>query len=133
MKNGIDRRFLLRTLAGSAVVAAVTKAKASSTNLLGVISFEGDGIIPKGELQIYVENLPDTDTAQRRDAGTILQSDGGTRAIDFSLSLPMHPAPLADAQIVAVLTRADGWLLARGSASLTPDASVNLILYKALY
>lgn len=133
MEHGIDRRSLLRTIAGSAVVAAATRATAASSDLRGMISFEGDAVIPKGELQIYFENLSGAGGDQRRDAGTLLQSDGATKKIDFSLSLPSSPVRTTDAQIVVTLTRADGWLLARGSAGLTPDKAVELILYKAMY
>ena len=52
----------------------------------------------------------------------------------FDLPLPSPIPGTAPIEIVAVLERDDGWLLARGSAMIDePGAPVTITLFKAMY
>src|SRR3954452_22293516 len=128
MKSKNDRRTVLMTAGAVAAAAVVGAAAAQSTDIRGAVTFEGGAVIPKGRLLIYLEDTAGQDKAQRRPAGSHIESDGGSKAIEFALSQPAGATASPTLQIVARLERADGWLLARGSAQLKAASPVRVTL-----
>jgi uncharacterized lipoprotein YbaY len=132
MKRPTNRRAIL--LAGAAVLAVATgTAVAQSSDIRGAVTFAGGAAIPEGFIRIYLEDGAIQDSAQRRVAETRVTSDGGSKTIDFSMARPAGVTASPTLQIVARLERADGWLVARGSASLQPSMPVSLTLKEAVY
>ena len=99
----------------------------------GTITFEGGKAIPAGHLKIYLEDKAVDDTALRRIAETSIDSDGGSQAIAFTLSPPASLTPSPTLQIIARLERADGWLVARGSALFETGSPVTVVLNTVMY
>ena len=130
MKRPTNRRAVLVAAAAAALAAASGTSVAQSPDMRGAITFAGGKAIPAGEIEIYVEDPAIQDSAQRRVAETHVTSDGASNTIDFSLS---QPAGAAAMQIVARLTRADGWLIARGSAQIATNTPVNITLKQVIY
>jgi hypothetical protein len=128
MKRPIDRRTVLATAGAAAVAAAAGPVAAQSTAIRGAVAFEGGAVIPEGHLEIYLE-----DNARRRAAETRIKSDGKSKAIEFSLSPPASSTASPTLQIVARLERADGWLVARGSAQFEAGSPVNVTLNAVMY
>jgi uncharacterized lipoprotein YbaY len=93
----------------------------------------GGAVVPKGQLEIYLEDPAIQDSAQRRVAETRVKSDGGSKAMEFSLSSPASATASPTLRIVARLERADGWLLARGSAQVEAGSPVNVTLKTVVY
>jgi hypothetical protein len=133
MKGAPDRRTLLMTAGAAAVVAAAWPVAAQSTDIRGAVTFEGGAAIPEGHLDIYLEDPAVAENAQRRTAGTRIPSDGGSKAIAFSLSPTASPSPSPTLRIVARLERADGWLVARGSTSVASGSPVTVTLNTVMY
>lgn len=128
-----DRRTMLLA-AGSAAVAAVAgTVLAQSTGIRGTLEFEDGKIIPKGRIEIYVDDPATKGDVRHSTATTRVESDGGSKTIDFSLSPLTSSTVSTGTQIVARLERADGWLLARGSARLETGSPVHITLYTAMY
>jgi uncharacterized lipoprotein YbaY len=133
MKRPTDRRTILMAAGAAAVaVAAGTVAAAQSTDIRGAVTFEGGAVVPKGHLEIYLEDPAIQDKARRRAAKTSVKSDGGSKTIAFSLSMPSSTASQT-LQIVARLERADGWLVARGSAQFEAGSPVHVTLNTVMY
>lgn len=126
-----DRRTVL-TAGAAAVAAAAWPAAAQSTEIRGAVTFEGGTAIPEGRLEIYLEDPAMTDSV-RRTASREIESDGGSETIAFSL--PPVTAPASPTlRVVARLERADGWLVARGSATVEAGGSpitvtLNTVMY----
>jgi uncharacterized lipoprotein YbaY len=133
MKRPTDRRAVLMVGGAAALAAATGAASAQSTDVRGVVTFAGGRSIPEGNIKIYLENLAIQDSAQRRVAETRVNSDGGSKTIDFSFSRPASTTASPTLQIVARLERADGWLLARGSAQIKASVPVEITLNDAVY
>jgi uncharacterized lipoprotein YbaY len=133
MKRPTDRRTVLMAAGAVAVAAAAGKVAAQSTDIRGAVTFEGGAVIPKGHLEIYLEDSAVQDKARRRAAKTLVKSDGGSKTIAFSLSPPAGSTASPKLQIVARLERADGWLLARGSARVEAGAPVHVTLNTVVY
>ena len=133
MKRMTDRRTVLMSAGAAAVAVAAGPAAAQSTDIRGTVTFEGGKAIPEGFLEIYLEDTGIEDNARRRLAKTRVESDGGSRAIEFALSAPASPTASPTLQIVARLERADGWLLARGSAQVEAGAPVYVTLNAVMY
>ncbi|PLP58907.1 hypothetical protein CYK37_14790 [Mesorhizobium loti] len=133
MKVPTNRRTVLMAAGVAAVAAATGAAAAQSTDIRGAITFKGDVAIPEGHLEIYLEDPAIKDKAQRRTAKTRVKSDGGSRTIEFSLPLTTSPAASPTLQIVARLERADGWLVARGSAKVEAGSPVHVTLKTVMY
>jgi uncharacterized lipoprotein YbaY len=133
MKRQASRRTVLTTAGAAAVAAAVRPAAAQSTDMRGTVTFEGSVAIPKGRLEIYLEDPAIRGDARRRTAKARIESDGGSKAIPFSLSAPASSAALPTLQIVARLEREDGWLIARGSAQLKAGSPVHVTLNAVMY
>ncbi|MEE1613313.1 hypothetical protein [Microvirga sp. CF3016] len=133
MKRQASRRTVLTTAGAAAVAAAVRPAAAQSTDIRGTVTFEGGAVIPKGHLEIYLEDSAIQGDARRRAARTRIESDGGSKAMAFSLSPPASSTSSPTLQIVARLERADGWLIARGSAQLKAGSPVHVTLNAVMY
>ncbi|SLN11099.1 hypothetical protein ROJ8625_00246 [Roseivivax jejudonensis] len=115
MASDLHRRQLLSCLAALPFTLATA---ACASEMRGELTFADGGAIPQGTIRVFAEP-----TGDRSDV--VLESDGKARALAFSL-------PHGDAeprQIVAVLERKDGWLLARGSAA--PSDPLSITLYEA--
>ncbi|MCV3240323.1 hypothetical protein [Mesorhizobium sp. ZC-5] len=134
MKRPTDRRTILMAAGAAAVAAAAgTVAAAQSTDIRGAVTFEGGAVVPKGHLEIYLEDPAIQDSARRRAAKTRIESAGKSEAIEFSLSPPASSAASPTLRIVARLERADGWLLARGSAQVETGSPVSVTLNTVMY
>jgi uncharacterized lipoprotein YbaY len=133
MKPLTDRRTVL-IAAGTAVVAAATRqAAAQSTDFRGTVTFKGGAVIPKGRLEIYLEDPAIQDKAKRRTAKTRIESGGKSKTMAFSLATPAGLAASPTQRIVARLERADGWLLARGSAQVGTGSPAQVALIAVVY
>ncbi len=133
MKRSTDRRTVLIAAGAAAVAAAAGTVAAQSTEIRGAVAFEGGAVIPKGHLEIYLEDPAIQGSARRRAAKTSVKSDGGSKTIAFSLALPASSTASPTLQIVARLERADGWLVARGSAQFEAGSPVHITLNTVMY
>ncbi|MQW90112.1 hypothetical protein [Sinorhizobium saheli] len=133
MKRPTDRRRVLMTVGAAAVAAVAGTVAAQPTDIRGTVTFEGGAAIPEGRLEIYLEDPAVRDHARRRATETRIGSDGGSNAIAFSLSPPADRIASRRLRIVARLERADGWLIARGSARFEADRPVYVTLNKVIY
>jgi uncharacterized lipoprotein YbaY len=133
MKPPTDRRAVLMVGGAAALAAATGAAAAQSTDIRGAVTFAGGRSIPEGNIKIYLEDFGIQDSAQRRVAETRVKSDGRSKTVDFSLSRPASKTASPTLQIVARLERADGWLVARGSAQIKANSPVDITLNEAIY
>lgn len=133
MKPMTDRRTVLIAAGTAAVVAATRQAAAQSADFRGTVTFKGGAVIPKGRLEIYLEDQAIHDKAQRRTVKTHIESDGKSKAMAFSLAAPAGLAASPTQRIVARLERADGWLLARGSAQVGSGLPAQVALSAVVY
>ena len=133
MKRPTDRRTVLLIAGVAAVAAAVGPVAAQPTDIRGAVTFQGGAVIPKGYLEIYLEDTAIQDNARRRVAKTRVKSDGRIKTIAFSLSPPASATASPTLQIVARLERADGWLVARGSAQFAAGSPVYVTLNAVMY
>lgn len=133
MKRSTDRRTVLMTAGAVAVAAVAGPIAAQSEEIRGAITFEGGAAIPEGRLEIYVEDVAVQDGARRRTAKTNIESDGGSKEIEFSLAPQSSPTGSQTLQIVARLERADGWLVARGSTRFEAGAPIAVTLRAVTY
>ena len=133
MKRRTDRRSVLMTAGAAAVAAAAGPVAAQSTDIRGTVTLEGGATIPEGHLEIYLEDPAIQDNARRRVAKTRINSDGGSKKIAFSLSPPASSTASPTLRIVARLERADGWLVARGSALFEAGLPVYVTLNAVMY
>lgn len=132
MKRPANRRTVL--MAGVAILAAATGAgDAQPAGIRGSVSLAGGAAIPQGQIEIYLEDPAIQDHAQRRLAQTHVNSDGKSPTISFSILQPPHGTASPTLQIVARLERADGWLLARGSAQVRAGVPVSVTLNVAMH
>ena len=121
------------TAAAVAVAVAAGPIAAQSTEISGEVGFEGGAAIPEGTLDVYLEDPVVQEDAHRRVAEVRVESDGSSRTIAFSLprleGLDASPA----LRVVARLERADGWLLARGSARIDSGSPARVTLKPVMY
>ncbi|MDU9005316.1 hypothetical protein [Sedimentitalea todarodis] len=132
MKPTIDRRAVLITAGAAAAVAAMPVA-AQSIAVRGVVRFEGGESIPKGQVDVYVDDPAIQDASRHQRAKTTLSSDGKSKTIAFSLFLPVDSIASSAREIVARLEDIDGWLIARGSAEFKAGSTADVTLNKAIY
>lgn len=128
-----DRRTVLMVAGAAAVAAAAGSAAAQAPDISGKVTFADSKVIPEGDLEIYLEDRAVRDKTQRRAAAARIKSDGGSKAIAFSLAPPAGMAVSSTLRIVARLERADGWLLARGSAQIEAGSPVDVTLNTVMY
>lgn len=133
MKRPTNRRTVLMAAGAAAVAAATGTAAAQSPDIRGAVTFKGGVAIPEGQLEIYLEDPAIQDKAQRRTAKTRVKSDGGSKRIEFSLPWTASAAASPTLQIVARLERADGWLVARGSAPFETGSPIHVTLKTVMY
>jgi uncharacterized lipoprotein YbaY len=133
MKRLTNRRTVLIAAGTAAVAAATRQAASQSTDFRGTVTFKGGAVIPKGRLEIYLEDPAIQDKAQRRTAKTHIESNGKSKAMAFSLAAPAGLAASPTQRIVARLERADGWLLARGSAQAGTGSPAKVALNPVIY
>jgi hypothetical protein len=134
MKRTTDRRTVLMSAGVAAVAAAAAgPGAAQAADIRGAVSFAGGAVVPEGDLRIYLEDPAVQDKARRRAAETIVKSDGKSKTMDFSLSPPATATPSPTLRIVARLERADGFLLARGSARVEAGSPVSVTLNTVMY
>lgn len=132
MKRTTNRRKMMIAGAGVAAVAALSGAAVpQATEIKGVVSYAGGEFIPEGQVRIYLEDPAAGDGA--RGAETRVASLGKSRSLAFSLPLPAGSTAFATQEIVALLTREDGWLLARGSTPAGVGAPVEIELGIVMY
>ena len=127
------RRAVLMTAGAAAVAVAAGPGVAQSKDIRGTVAFKDGGVIPEGRLEVYLSDPAIQDSARRRTATTRIESDGGSKAIAFSLSPPAGSTASPTLQIVARLERADGWLVARGSARFDADSPAHVTLNAVMY
>ena len=133
MKQTTDRRTVLIAAGTAAVAAAAGPVVAQTTGFRGTVIFKGGAVIPKGQLEIYLEDPAIQDKAKRRTAKTHIESDGKSKVVVFSLAPPAGLAASPTQRIVARLERADGWLLARGSAQVGTGSPAQVALSAVIY
>ncbi len=126
-----NRRTILIAAGAAAAAAVADTALAQSTNIRGIVNYEGGTAVPEGQIAIYLEDPALPNGTQNRAAETHVKSDGGARTIAFSFPPPESSSPTL--QIIARLERKDGWLLARGSAQYEAGAPVSITLNTAMY
>ncbi|AYG63921.1 hypothetical protein [Rhizobium jaguaris] len=133
MKRRTDLRTVLQAVGAAAVAALAGPVAAQSTDIRGSVTFESGAVIPKGHLEIYLEDTASQNNPRRRASQTRIRSDGGSKAIAFSLPPPASSAASRTLRIVVRLERADGWLVARGSTQLKAASPVNVTLNTVMY
>jgi hypothetical protein len=126
VKHPTNRRTVLMTASAAVVAAAAGSAAAQSTEIRGSVTFEGGAAIPKGHLKIFLDG---PDGAEQHVTATRIESDGGQKFMAFAL--PVY-ASATSSRVVARLERADGWLVARGSARLA-GSPVDITLTTVMY
>lgn len=120
--------------AGTAAVTAVSAtAGAQPGEIPGTVVFADGTAIPKGDLVVYLDDSAVDARAKQPGARARMASDGGAKVLRFTLPLPADLPAARSQEIVAQLERADGWLLARGSAEFEPGAPVEITLYTVMY
>ena len=132
MKRSPDRRTVLLA-AGVAAASAAWPAATQASEIAGAVTFEGGVAIPKGQLEIYLDDPALGVGEQRRVATTIIVSDGHSKHIAFTLPALEAGAAPATLVIVARLEREDGWLLARGRTPFHVGAPVSVTLTPVMY
>ena len=131
MKGRTSRRAFLIATGTTALVAASGTVAAQGMDIRGAVEFEGGASIPEGTIEIVLEDPAAPDDARHRAPKTSVQSDGKSTQVSFSIPVSGTVSP--GMEIVARLERADGWLLARGSAGVDPDRLVSVTLNAAIY
>ncbi|MFS4438009.1 hypothetical protein ACMA5I_07330 [Paracoccaceae bacterium GXU_MW_L88] len=133
-RNLISRRKYL-SLLGALIftlttgVALTDRAVAQTALDATLVSANGEAI-PEGEIVIVFEGAESELQSRRAAPAMRFKSEGGAKAV--KVSLPAVPSG-ENVQIVARLERADGWLLARGSAKLRGDGPVEVMLHQVMY
>ena len=128
-----SRRLAL--LASAAAFAAFAgSAVAQPGDISGAVIFEGGAVIPEGQIQIYFDDPALQKDARHDTTKTHVKSDGSARMISFSVPSPTRATAVSPTlQIIARLERADGWLLARGSAQMDDGVPVSITLNTVMY
>lgn len=133
MKDHTDLCTVLAAAGAVAIAAVAVPSVAQASDIRGTVSFEQGAAIPQGRLEIYLEDPAVQDKTQRRVAETGMESDGKATAIPFALSGQAGGSVSPTLRIVARLERADGWLLARGSAKLVANSPTQVTLNTVMY
>ena len=135
MKRMTDRRTILLAAGTTAAAAMAGAVAAQSSDIRGTIAYEDGTPIPAGRIRFSFDGIDSTSTSTDRSAAPAdLDSSGKATMVDFVIPQPALAArATTPVEVVVTLERDDGWLLARGSAPLTPGAPVTITLYKAMY
>lgn len=116
--------------AGMALAAAVTSTGCAAEDIRGTVAYEGGAVIPKGQIEITLDAAGEESA---KPASARVASEGKSQTFDFLLPVPTGPGTSTNSRIVARLEREDGWLLARGSARISPGNPVQITLHAAMY
>lgn len=130
MKRLADRRTLLLAAATAALAAGAGAGTARPAHVEVTVNFEGGQPIPKGRLVVHLDSPAG---GHPMAAQASADSGGGSGRMTLSLPLPAEMDRSSPHQIVAWLQRADGWLLARGSAPFQGRSPVVITLYTAMH
>ncbi|OJH44221.1 hypothetical protein [Paracoccus sp. SM22M-07] len=133
MNDHLKRRTLM--LGVGAVLMARQAHSEPSTDIRVILAFEGGNQIPKGSIDITLEDPAMADKTALQDMTWRVTSTGKDRkiAVPVPVSSPAARTGSGTAQIVARMTRADGWLLARGSARFQADQPIEITLHQVMY
>lgn len=133
MTPRINRRslFVGMVLTGAGAVAGTVGAQ--SRDMRGGVMYEDGKVIPEGQIEIFLEDPANQSNRRLGNLHIRVESDGKSRQIAFSLARPASAFNSPTLQIVAYLQRADGWLLARGSAQVEAGSPVSITLNTVLY
>lgn len=123
-------RHAIVLAAGAAMAVAVAGMVSAAEDIRGTVAFEGGAVIPRGQIEITLDPAGE---GSAQPASTRVASEGKSEALDFLLPALTGSAVSPGTRIVARLEREDGWLLARGSARITPGAPVQITLHAAMY
>ncbi|MEK0165260.1 hypothetical protein VWZ88_06200 [Phaeobacter sp. JH20_36] len=129
----LHRRQLILGLAATALVVTADRGRAQPGAVQGIVTFAGEGKIPKGRITVFLSDPSQADAPDDTAARVDLISDGASRQIAFSLPQTELPQNHTARRLVARLEREDGWLIARGSAKLAagqrPEVTLNTVMY----
>ena len=133
MNDHLKRRTLM--LGVGAVLMARQAHSEPSPDIQVILTFEGGNQIPKGSIDIMLEDPAMADKTARQNMTWRVTSTGKDRkiAVPVPVSSPAARTGSGTAQIVARMTRADGWLLARGSARFQADQPIEITLHQVMY
>ena len=133
MNDHLKRRTLM--LGVGAVLMARQAHSEPSRDIQVILAFEGGNQIPKGSIDITLEDPAMADKTALQDMTWRVISTGKDRKITVPVPVPSPAARTGSgtAQIVAHMTRADGWLLARGSARFQADQPIEITLHQVMY
>ena len=133
MNDHLKRRTLM--LGVGAVLMARQAHSEPSPDIQVTLTFEGGNQIPKGSIDIMLEDPAMADKTARQNMTWRVTSTGKDRkiAVPVPVSSPAARTGSGTAQIVARMTRADGWLLARGSARFQADQPIEITLHQVMY
>ena len=133
MNDQLKRRTLM--LGVGAVLMARQAHSEPSPDIQVTLTFEGGNQIPKGSIDIMLEDPAMADKTARQNMTWRVTSTGKDRKIAVPVPVPSPAARTGSgtAQIVARMTRADGWLLARGSARFQADQPIEITLHQVMY
>ena len=133
MNDQLKRRTLM--LGVGAVLMARQAHSEPSPDIQVTLTFEGGNQIPKGSIDIMLEDPAMADKTARQNMTWRVTSTGKDRKIAVPVPVPSPVARTGSgtAQIVAQMTRADGWLLARGSARFQTGQPIEITLHQVMY
>lgn len=140
MTRLVEHPFIRRGLAGLTGVAvagvmvltiAAGTVEAQMSSVSGAITYPDGKAIPEGVLKIQIEDLATGNAVA--DIGEVqIKSRGADKSVAFALP-PLAAKSSGNLEIVARLERADGFLLARGSAPYEAGAPVTVPLSTVQY
>ena len=126
-------RWTILLAAGAAAITGAVPVAAQSSEIRGAVTYQGGAAIPKGVLEISLEDRASPRGSRAGDAKVQTTSDGGSKTIAFALSPPAGSTTSPSLDIIARLESVDGWLVARGSARFEPGAPVAITLHTVMY
>lgn len=117
-----------------AIAAALTVASAGSAwseGVSGTIAYVGDMPVPKGRILLRVE---ENSTSAHGPWTALARGGDPDDTLAFVLDPPQRPTASPKPRVVARLERQDGWLIARGSATVEADGDgIRVVLYPVTY
>ena len=130
MSLPITRRALLL---GTGAAVMLTAAGGPPRDLRVVLEMADGGPMPKGRIEVFLRDPARPDDP--RLAKTKVQVVGTGKDRRIAVDIPLQDAPeiTPTLQVVAQMSRKDGWLLARGSAGLATDQQPTVILHQVVY
>ncbi|WP_378949261.1 hypothetical protein [Paracoccus sp. R86501] len=133
MTHRITRRTMMLGLGATSVLMAAGSFASQPRDIDIVLTFEGDADIPKGRIEVFLEDPAFPKLTGSRAAKAQVTSTGGNRKIAFSIPMPADIAASPTLQVVAQMTRKDGWLIARGSNRFQAGLPTDVTLFTVMY